>query len=73
MEEQPEEIEHERAPDEDIRAIAQDIHKGLRQFKNSTLFKIGLIVVSVKVVDVIGRIVIENQRLKTTQQDDERD
>lgn len=54
----------EYSPEEDIRAIAQDALKGFRRFKNSTILKVGIIAVAIKVVGVAGQIIIENQRLK---------
>jgi hypothetical protein len=62
-----------RGIEEDVRAMAEDVAKGIRRFKNGVLFKIGLIAVSIKVVDVVGRIIIENQRLKAGQKPEEDD
>lgn len=46
--------------------------RGVKKFRDGFLFKVGLIAVTIKVVDVIGKIVMENQRLKAKQtQDDE--
>jgi hypothetical protein len=62
---------------EDVRAMAEDmtkdVLKGFRRFKNGIIFKVGLIAVAVKVVDVVGKIVIENQRLKAAQKNDSDD
>lgn len=57
----------------DVRAMAEDMAKGIRRFKNGIILKIGLVAVAIKVVDVVGKIVIENQRLKAAQkpEDDE--
>jgi hypothetical protein len=69
----PEESE-EYAPEEDIRAIAEDIHKGLRRFRNNTILKVGAVIVALRIVNIAGAIIIENQRLKAKQkqQDDEK-
>jgi hypothetical protein len=62
---------------EDVRAIAEDVtkdvFKGFRRFKNGIILKVGMIAVAVKVVDVIGKIVIENQRLKAAHKNDSDD
>lgn len=52
------------SPQEEIRAIAEEVQTGLRKFKNSAIFKIGVIAVALKIVGVAGEIIIENQRLK---------
>lgn len=54
-------------PEDDIREIANDIRKGLKRFRNNTIFKVGLVVVALRVVNVAGAIIIENQRLKAKQ------
>ena len=64
VDEQNEDATPEPTPDDDIRAMAKDIHTGFRKFKNSMLIKIGIIAVTIKVIDVMGKIVMENQRLK---------
>lgn len=69
----------EPSPAEDLRAIAEDINeglneglKGLRRFRNSIILKVGAVAVALKVIDVVGKIVMENQRLKAKpRQDDE--
>lgn len=68
-------------PAEDIQAIVEDVegavkefHKGVKKFRNGFLFKIGVIAVTIKAIDVVGKIILENQRLKSEerrQQDDE--
>lgn len=55
------------SPEEDIREIAKDIHKGLKRFRNSAILKVGIVVVALRVVNVAGAIIIENQRLKAKQ------
>lgn len=65
--EEPEDA-HEPSPAEDIRAIAEDINEGLkgfRKFRNSIILKVGAVAVALKVIDVVGKIVMENQRLKS--------
>jgi hypothetical protein len=64
--------EEKPTPAEDIQAIVEDVEgavkefgKGVKKFRNGFLFKIGVIAVTIKVVDVIGKIVLENQRLKS--------
>lgn len=69
VDEEPEESASDPTPEEDIRAIAQDIHKGIRRFKNSTIIKLGIVAVAIKVVGVAGQIIIENQRLKAAHKD----
>jgi hypothetical protein len=64
VDEQNEYATPEPTPDDDIRAMAKDIYTGFRKFKNSMLVKIGIIAVTIKVVDVAGKIIMENQRLK---------
>lgn len=62
---------------DDVRSMAEDVTKdvlkGFRRFKNGIILKVGMIAVAVKVVDVIGKIVIENQRLKAAQRNDDSD
>lgn len=65
--EEPEEY----APDEELREIARDIHKGLKKFRNNTILKIGAVIVALRIVNVTGAIIIENQRLKAKQKQDE--
>ncbi len=53
--------------DEIAKEINDGINKGLkgiRRFRNGIMFKLGLIAVAVKALDVAGKIIIENQRLK---------
>jgi len=71
--EKPEEEFEEPTPEEDIRAIAEDIHKGLKRFRNNTILKVGAVIVALRIVNVAGAIIIENQRLKAKQkqQDEE--
>ena len=49
--------------------VAKDILTGFRKFKNSTILKIGIVAVAIKVVGVAGQIIIENQRLKAALKD----
>lgn len=65
--------ETDPTPEDDIRAIAEDIHKGLRRFRNNTILKVGAVIVALRIVNVAGAIIIENQRLKAKQkqQDEE--
>lgn len=65
----PEEPAEEYSPEEDIRDIAKDIHKGFRKFRDSTLIKVGIIAVAIKIVGVAGQVIIENQRLKAALKD----
>lgn len=62
-----------RPEDEDIRAMARDLHQGFLRFKNSVLFKVGVIAVVIKTIDVAGKIIVENQRLKAGLRDDEKE
>lgn len=71
VDENSEEVQDDYSPEDDIRAMAEDIAKGVRKFKNGVLFKIGVIAVALKVVDVAGKIILENQRLKARKQNDE--
>jgi hypothetical protein len=73
VEDKPEETDEQYNPAEEFEAIAKDIHKGVKKFRDGFLFKIGLIAVSIKIVDVVGKIVLENQRLKAKQKDDVED
>lgn len=64
-------------PADDIRAIAKDIYDGVKVFRklrNSFVVKIGVTAVVIKVIDVVGKIIMENQRLKadSKKQDDEK-
>jgi t-SNARE complex subunit (syntaxin) len=63
-------------PIEDIRAAIKDINEGVRGFRkirNSIILKFGIVLVTIKVVDVAGKIIMENQRLKAKpQQEDEK-
>ena len=70
VDEKPEEDEYEEySPDDDLRDMAQDALKGFRRFKNSIILKVGLVAVAIKVIDVAGRIIIENQRLNAALKD----
>ena len=72
VDDEPKETEDEQYnPLEDVEALAKDIHKGVKKFRDGFLFKVGLIAVAVKVVDVVGKIVMENQRLKAAKKQDE--
>jgi t-SNARE complex subunit (syntaxin) len=62
-------------PIEDIRAAINDINegvKGFRKIRNSIILKFGIVLVTIKVVDVAGKIIMENQRLKAKPQQDEK-
>ena len=63
----------EPTSEEDVRDIIKDIQKGLRRFRNSAIIQFGVVLVALRVVNVAGAIVIENQRLKAKQkkQDEE--
>lgn len=67
----PEEPATEPTLDEDLRDIAKDINKGLKRFRNNTILKIGAVIVALRIVNVTGAIIIENQRLKAKQKQDE--
>lgn len=75
--ERPEEEPETPTPMEDLKSIAEDINEGLqgfRKFRNSIIFKVGIVAVAIKVIDVAGKIILENQRLKAEakkQEDDE--
>ena len=56
----------EYSPLDDVEALAKDIHRGAKKFRDGFLFKVGLIAVTIKAIDVVGKIVMENQRLKAT-------
>jgi hypothetical protein len=71
VEDKTDESEEEYSPEEDLRGIAQDIHKGYLKFRNSAILRIGVIVVALRVVNVAGAIIIENQRAKRQKQQDE--
>jgi hypothetical protein len=62
-------------PTDDLRAIAEDINdgiKGFRKFRNSIILKIGIVVVAIKTIDVVGKIVLENQRMKAKLRQDDK-
>lgn len=71
---EPEEEFEEPTPEEDIRAMAEDIRKGLKRFRNNTILKVGAVIVALRIVNVAGAIIVENMRLKAKQkpQDDEK-
>lgn len=61
---------------EPLEDIAKEINEGvagLRKFKNSIIVKVGIVAVALKVIDVAGKIIMENQRLKadSKKQDEE--
>lgn len=75
-----EHVEEEPTPAEDLRAIAEDVegavkelHRGAKKFSDGFLFKIGAIAVAIKVIDVIGKIIIEDRRLKSEEQHVQKD
>ena len=56
---------------EAVEEAAKELSKGIKKFRDGFLFKVGLIAVAVKVVDVVGKVVMENQRLKAAKKQDE--
>ena len=59
---------------DDVEGAAKKLHKGVKKFSNSVIFKVGLVAVAIKAIDVVGKIILENQRLKSEerrQQDEE--
>lgn len=60
-----------QTPVEDLKALAEDVQEGLdkatkaaKKFRDGFLFKVGIIAVAIKAIDVAGKIILENQRLK---------
>ena len=56
--------------------LAKEINEGIagfRKFKNSIIIKVGVVAVAIKLLDVAGKIIMENQRLKadSKKQDEE--
>ena len=50
--------------------------KSVKKFRDGFLFKIGLIAVAIKAIDVVGKIIIEDRRLKSferNEQDEQKD
>lgn len=56
---------------EAVEELAKEVHKGLKRFRNNTILKIGAVIVALRIVNVAGAIIIENQRLKAKQKQDE--
>lgn len=59
---------------EAVEELAKEVKKGLNRFRNNTILKIGAVIVALRIVNVAGAIIIENQRLKAKQkqQDEEK-
>lgn len=45
--------------------------KSVKKFRDGFLFKIGVIAVAIKTIDVVGKIIIEDRQLKAKKQQDE--
>ena len=83
-------VDGEEKPDEDefdspdafvdaAKELGAEFEKGIKSVKrlrDGFLFKIGLVAVAIKAIDVVGKIIIEDRRLKSEErrgQDDTKD
>lgn len=69
--------QEEPLPIDDIQALTEGINEsitGFRKIRNSFILRVGAVAVAIKLVDVAGKIIMENQRLKAKpqQQDNEK-
>lgn len=75
VDEMPEETSEHYEGADVFEEAAKEITKGvqgLRKFRNSIIIKVGLVAVALKAIDVAGKIILENQRLRAKTQDDEK-
>uniref|UniRef100_A0AAU7GYX9 Uncharacterized protein n=1 Tax=Streptomyces phage Scarif TaxID=3158858 RepID=A0AAU7GYX9_9CAUD len=70
-EEEPENFESVTEGLEAVAEAARDISKGVRNWKNSIVLKVCVAAVACKALDVMGKIIIENQRAKREANDED--
>lgn len=51
--------------DEEFDEVVEQVARKVNKFRNSFIFRIGVVIVAVKIVDVLGRIAIEKARNRT--------
>jgi hypothetical protein len=57
-------------PLENLAEAINEVSSGVRKFRNSIIIKVGIVLVTMKALDVVGKIIIENNRAKRESNDE---